>query len=65
MIVYEVRKKRAEDAQNAPGEVIGYLPERRVGMHVEDALSFANNVFRPLIGDGCLIIVEALLVPCN
>ena len=29
MVVYEVRAGRVEDAQNAPGEVIGYIPERK------------------------------------
>ena len=69
MVVYEVRARKAEDAQDAPGEVFGYIPERRVGMQVEDALKLARSVFGVLAGDASLITVRPMLlvvaVPCN
>jgi hypothetical protein len=69
MVVYEVRAGRVEDAQNASGEVIGYIPERRVGMQVEDALRLARSLFRVLVEDASLITVRPMLlvvaIPCN
>ena len=69
MVVYEVRARKAEDAQDVPGDVIGYIPERRVGMQVEDAVRLARAVFGVWADDASLITVRPMLlvvaIPCN
>ena len=55
--------------QDAPGDVIGYIPERRVGMQVEDAVRLARAVFGVWTEDASLITVRPMLlvvaIPCN
>jgi hypothetical protein len=59
MIIYEVRVKRIEDRQDKPGEVIGYLPERRDGLRLKDVKRYVETVFGPLIGRDHVLTIEA------